>query len=652
MRLWWRVTLSSAALLTLVDAALLQRKRAYFTGGFLSIDHIRTPLDAAGFLAASLLTDAAVAGLLAAVVLWACGRAGLTRRVTTLTMLLAALGPLWLADLVSYELLTYLGDAFDIRLMFDLVGRNPEEFVAVASKHVGKFLLVAAVGAVGVAALFWMLARWRRGGSPVIARVRWLRVLAAPAALVALALATVVLVRHTSDVVDNGVRRKPSARAVGLAADAISDLDRDGYGVLGRPADPAPFDKRIHPYATDRPGNGIDEDGVAGDLPPAPPTPAVTAGPPAARWPRRPDVVLIVLESFRADLLGATNANRPVTPVLNALAARGVSARHAFSHNGYTAQSRHHIFSGALSPRPDGTTLIDDFKAQGYETAFFSGQDETFGGPALGVGFDRADVAFDARADLAHRYTEFTTPGSLGLDFDRLTGHVERFLGRRSAETPLFLYVNFYDTHFPYHHRGMAPLVNDVVVAQGDIGPGRVDGLRDMYANAAANVDRAVGRLLERVTSALGREPAVIVLADHGESLFDEGFLGHGYTLNDVQTRIPLIAVNLPVSFEEPVGQADLRPVLLAALQGSAAAPPRVTPSPGRAVFQYLGNIERPAQIGLVTLAGRTVFDFRSNLVRMRDGGWQRPDTLDANDRAAWLDLVRMWERLLLDARP
>ena len=650
MRLWWRVTASSAVLLTLVDAALLQRKRAYFTGGFLSIDHIRTPVDAVAFLAGSLLTDAAVAGLLAAMVLWLCGRAGLTRRVTTLAMMLAALGPLWLADLISYELLTYLGDAFDIRLMFDLVGRNPEEFVAVASKHVGKFLVLAAAGVVGLALMFWMLARWRRGVSPAVARVRLLRVLAAPVLLVALALVTVVVARHQSDVIDNGLRRKPSARAVGLAADAISDVDRDGYGVLGRPDDPAPFDRRIHPYAIDLPGNGIDEDGVGGDLPAAP-APSTTTGTSTARWARRPDVVLIVLESFRADLLGATSANRPITPVLNALAARGVSARHAFSHNGYTAQSRHHIFSGALAPRTDGTTLIDDFKAQGYETAFFSGQDETFGGPMLGVGFDRADVAFDARADLANRYTQFTTPGSLGLDFDKLTAHVERFLGRRSAGTPLFLYVNFYDTHFPYHHAGMAPLVSDVVVDQGDIGPGRVAALKEMYANAAANVDRAVGRLLERVTTALGRDPAVIVLADHGESLFDEGFLGHGYTLNDVQTRIPLIAVNLPLSLEEPVGQADVRPAILAALQGSAAPPPRVTTAPGRAVFQYLGNIERPAQIGLVTLAGRTVFDFRSNLIQMRDAAWRRPDALDANDRAAWLELVWMWERLLLDAR-
>ena len=54
-----------------------------------------------------------------------------------------------------------------------------------------------------------------------------------------------------------------------------------------------------------------------------------------------------------------------------------------------------------------------------------------------------------------------------------------------------------------------------------------------MYMNTASNVDRAIGDILERVLVAVGREPGVIVLSDHGESLFDEGFLLRGELRRD-----------------------------------------------------------------------------------------------------------------------
>ena len=50
----------------------------------------------------------------------------------------------------------------------------------------------------------------------------------------------------------------------------------------------------------------------------------------------------------------------------------------------------------------------------------------------------------------------------------------------------------------------------------------------------------------------LGADPAVVVTSDHGESLFEEGFLGHGYALNDAQSRIPLIVTGLPLVAGSP----------------------------------------------------------------------------------------------------
>jgi arylsulfatase A-like enzyme len=368
---------------------------------------------------------------------------------------------------------------------------------------------------------------------------------------------------------------------------------------------------------------------------------------------QHPDVVLVVLESFRADAVGASLNGRAVTPVIDELALRGVSADAAYSHNGYTVQARHHIFSGSVADIRGGTSLIDDFKANGYETAYFSGQDESFGGSAYGVGFDRADVAYDARVDRDKRYSTFSTAGSLAVPNGLLLSRVTDFLERRNATKPLFLYVNFHDTHFPYHHAGIEPLVNSAPLAQKDITPDHLGALRATYLNTAANVDRAIGRLLEEARRRLGHDPGIIVVADHGESLFDEGFLGHGYALNEVQTRVPLVVANLPLVLTEPIGQADLRDAVRMALERPMDhEAPRIERSESKRVFQYLGTFDRPAEIAFTGLRHQIVYDFRDDRVRVDHGRWAAPPALSADDAAAWRDLVNTWERMRLAASP
>jgi arylsulfatase A-like enzyme len=362
----------------------------------------------------------------------------------------------------------------------------------------------------------------------------------------------------------------------------------------------------------------------------------------------RPTVVLIVLESFRADMVGARLDGKAVTPVLDALAQRGLSSARAYSHNGYTVQSRFHLFSGSLANLRGGTTLIDDFKANGYEVGYFSGQDDSFGGAGYGVGMERADVAYDARQDRKLRYSTFSTAGSLAVPAEVVQKRIGEFLARRDRSRPLFLYVNFHDTHYPYHHEGMRALVSDRVIAEGQIHPSRAAALQEMYFNAAANVDAAIGSTLQMVEQHLGRAPAVVVTSDHGESLYDEGFLGHGYALNDVQTRVPLVVRGLPVRLEQPVGQVELRDAIGVAMTRDPGEPPSVTLRPDKTVFQYLGNLDRSRQIGLAGMRGRTLFDLRTGRVQVPGTAWLRPADVAPETRAGLSSLAHLWERMLV----
>jgi hypothetical protein len=577
--LWLQGTIAAACVATTLDAALLQQKKSFFTGGFLAANHASTAPEAAAFIAASLLVDASLIGLVALALLWATARLRLTRQARLLLVVGGALAPLVIWNFINYSLLSYLGDAFDLELMFDLTGRKVSEMLAVASPHLVLPALLS-VGAVsGVGAAVWAVNRLGNRASREKGRVSRGTAVTAVGLFVAGFLAAAVA-GATSDTVEDGLRRKPVGNTYTRLTAAITDFDGDGYGIGGRTSDPAPFNGAIYPYALDIPGNGIDENGVGGDLPSAEPA-YVERAAGASPWRHRPTVVLIVLESFRADAVGRAVNGRPVTPVLDALAREGVSSARAFSHNGYTVESRYHLFTGSLAGLRQDGTILDDFKANGYETAYFSAQDESFGGPDAGVGFERADVSYDATRDRDRRYSTFTTAGSLAVSHRTLQERLGAYLASRDGSRPLFLYLNFHDTHFPYHHGDIEPLLSSTPLPQRQIAPSRRDALFEMYLNTAANVDRAVGTALDAVTRAVGGPPAVIVTADHGESLFDEGFLGHGYAINDVQTRIPLIVRGLPMEIREPFGQADLRDAIGLALardDGDTSAADRQRP--------------------------------------------------------------------------
>lgn len=645
-RRWAAITLLCAITVTALDSALLERKEGLFRGGFLAVDSLETLPQRTAFVLASLASDAAVAGLLAGLGLWLARRLSLHRNAATALAAALAAGPLVVADVLRYELARYVGDAMDLSLMFDLVGKRPSEFLAVAGPHllipVGALLaLVAAV----TAALWWLHRRSSRGAGTTgrwDVRVGW----TAPLALFVAGALVLGTARVQSAALDNGLRRKPSGDWLGQLITLATDVDRDGFGLLGRPPDPAPLDARVYPFALEVPGNGIDENGIGGDLPADWPAYTEPSGTPPA-FARRPHVVLVVLESFRADMVGAQVNGRPVTPVIDALGREGINLARAYSHNGYTAQSRFHLMSGSLAGLRGGTTLVDDFKANGYEVAYVSGQDESFGGPRFQVGFDRADFRYDARQEPDRRYTSFSTAGSLAVPFDVVVEQVRRFLAGRDAAKPVFLYVNFHDTHFPYHHAGIKPLVSDVALPRAQISPERAEELRETYANAAANVDAAIGRLLADLESSLGQPPAVIVTADHGESLYDGGFLGHGYALDEVQTRVPFVAAGLPLQVSEPFGQVELRDAIWQALVAEEGGTPRVVAAEGKRVFQYIGSTPSRARvIAELTAGGRLGLDLRDGRASLPDGRQAHAGTVPEDWTGAFRQLVHDWEAM------
>ncbi|MCU1231727.1 MAG: hypothetical protein JWO97_4611 [Acidobacteria bacterium] len=263
---------------------------------------------------------------------------------------------------------------------------------------------------------------------------------------------------------------------------------------------------------------------------------------------RKPNVVLITLDTFRADRIGAS------TPNLAQLASRGVKFANADSPVPLTLPAHASILSaslplhhglrnnGAGSFPADRQTLATLFRAAGYRTAAFVSSfvlDHRFG---LDRGFDRYDDEVPRDPGNASTY-DAERRGSDTID------RALAWLKSGSAQ-PTFLWVHLYDAHAPYAPPQPYPQTYD-----GEI----------------AYVDAQVGRLL---AAAGGDNTIVVVAGDHGESLGEHGELTHGLLLYEPTLHVPMFiaAPNVKAHvINEAVSTIDLAPTL-ASLAGLPAA--------------------------------------------------------------------------------
>ncbi len=637
-----RLSLPAAVFLTLVfELALAERKFAIFAGGFGQSRAIDTAGELAVFLPTLLAAHAFVFYLFYRLMRRLHGK----RADTPLFHFNFFYFGTFLASAVlvaKYQALSYFSDALSFQVIRNLGGGSLIQ-AALYALDEGALMLFVALGALGAyAAIRFVFRRRFRGGAlPDRTRLGW-RAFAALVAVVPLLL----LAAFQAGDVRAALSRFNAPWLVATVFDRASDVDRDGYGFFSAPADAQPFDGSRHPFALDVPNNGVDEDGFAGDLvladpaPPPAPAPVRIAG-------ERPHVVLIVLESTRGDVIGRRFRGRPVAPNLESLAAAGTSAPAAFSHAGFTSLSVKSLLTGRLIPSGPETSLFETFRANGYRTGALSAQAEDFGGIAETVAMRRADVFVDAEALKSERVYSLGSESSLRLDDSVVLREFDRHFGRADAwARPNFLYLNLQSAHFPYDHPGMGRPLGIEPLPRSEISATNRARVEETYWNAAAYADRMVGEVVARLRRlGVWDRTLLVVTADHGESLFEDGFLGHGHMINRRQNHIPFV-VNRRVAVSSPIGLADMRGIILRA--AGADMPPEPGATPGR-VFQYVGSIDQPSSIGFADAAGRfTVFSFdRGALWTGEANGWQAYAALPEGSaaRAEADALIREWGR-------
>ncbi len=272
--------------------------------------------------------------------------------------------------------------------------------------------------------------------------------------------------------------------------------------------------------------------------------------------PRERNVLLVTLDTVRADHVGAYGYAAATTPSLDRLAAEGVRFARAQAAAPLTLPSHATMLSGQLPPRhglrQNGVpvaggglaTLAGHLRGAGYRTGAFVGSfvlDRRFG---LAAGFEHYDDEVE-RDVAATAGLEAERPGRVVVD--RALAWLEA-----RDERPFVVWVHLYDAHAPY----------EPPEPHASAHPGRP------YDGEIAAVDAEVGRLLVFLRREDLLERTVVAVAgDHGEALGEHGEPTHGVLLYEASLQVPLLVaapglLRAGRVVEEPVGLVDLAPTL------------------------------------------------------------------------------------------
>jgi arylsulfatase A-like enzyme len=295
----------------------------------------------------------------------------------------------------------------------------------------------------------------------------------------------------------------------------------------------------------------------------------------AGTEPGLPNIVLIVIDTARADHLSLYGYPRETTPNLRRFAASATLYRNAIAPSNYTLSSHTSMFTGlygsvhgnnemlaARTLSPDDTTIAEVLRRHGYATLAIVAN-AGYLGPVFGL--DRGFQYHDRRIPTDYTYLPRTIAFDAGFHRGespyRNAGEIEResnvlLTALAHRRMPFFFFVNLMDAHHPYEppppfrdrFPGRLPDVStESLIQRLTTGPLRMTAaerahLVSQYDGGLAYADASIARVIGRL-EALGLydNSLIVVTSDHGEGFGDKGYLLHGYSLFQEQIHVPLI---------------------------------------------------------------------------------------------------------------
>ena len=330
-------------------------------------------------------------------------------------------------------------------------------------------------------------------------------------------------------------------------------------------------------------GGGAPADGSSAAQPPA-----------QAPASRPPNVVLISLDSLRADHVGCYGYDRDTTPNVDRVAEQGIRFANAVSTSSWTLPTHLTMFTGryqishgvmheTITLNPAVPTAGELFKEAGYATAGFVSAPYVAGH----YGYDRGMDEYENVSEYyEHRKVARTAIVSPDVNKKALPWL------EANRDRPFFVFIHYFDIHYdfvpppPYdvmfdpHYDGGMDGTN--FIERNDVHPGMeqrdLEHILALYDGEIRFTDHHVGEILDKLDEiGVADETLLIITADHGDEFFEHDNKGHHRSLYDEVLRIPLV-VRLPGGgragevVDEPVTLTDILPTMLEA--AGIPAPP------------------------------------------------------------------------------
>ena len=373
----------------------------------------------------------------------------------------------------------------------------------------------------------------------------------------------------------------------------------------------------------------------------------------ASSGPTKPNVVLVVLDTHRADVLSSYGNSVPTTPRFDALASEGVRFESAFSTDFWTLPAHASLFTGQYPSRHGATsetnvlssqvdTLAEVLRRAGYRTGAFVSNPWVSAERGFSQGFETFEETWKPRPGVP-----FEDDGGIQLSRDWIAARVER-------GEPFLAFLNLNDAHMPYTpdplvlhrlhpgprsvdrrgHLQTIPSMWLYLAGAEPLDEADFEMLRELYHAEVAMTDARLGELIANLRRfGILDETLIVVTSDHGENLGDHGRIDHMLSFNDTTIRVPLILRYPP---RIPAGQVSDELVSLidvaATILDVCGLPPDALPGSGRSLLDPNG----PQRQFVIAENDRPV-----NGIQLLKGAFPEFDTKPIDSRVRMLRTAR-----------